>query len=215
MARTQTSGTCLLCQQNFKKGSMTRHYAKCLAEHKGAGKGRFFHVIVAGGPDYWLHLAVPVEATLMQLDSFLRKKWLECCGHLSAFRIGATSYEIAPDSSWGPPAKSMEVKAEKILRPGLEFMHEYDYGSTTELDLKVAGLYEGASGKNIELLAENDAPLIPCSSCDEPAVNFCSECLWEGEGCLCEEHSAAHECGDEMFMPVVNSPRTGVCGYSG
>ena len=213
MAQTQTSGTCLLCQQTFKKNSMTRHFAKCLAAHKSAGKGRFFHVIVAGGPDYWLHLVVPAEATLMQLDSFLRSKWLECCGHLSAFRIGATSYEVAPNSTWGAPAKSMAVKAEKVLQPELTFTHEYDFGSTTELDLKVAGVYEGASGKKIELLAENDAPLIPCSVCGEPAVNFCSECLYEDKGCLCAEHSEDHECGDEMFLPVLNSPRTGVCGY--
>ena len=212
MARTQTSGKCLLCQQTFKKGSMTRHFPKCLAEHRGTGKGRFFHVIVSGGPDYWLHLAVPVQATLESLDMFLRSKWLECCGHLSAFRIGGTSYEVTTEWSDGV---SMDVKTEKVLRPELQFTHEYDFGSTTELDLKVAGVYEGKSGKKIELLAENDAPLIPCSECGAPSVNFCSECLYEDKGCLCEEHSKDHECGDEMFLPVVNSPRTGVCGYDG
>lgn len=210
MARTQTSGKCLFCQQTYKKGSMTRHFPKCLAAHQNATGGRFFHVIVTGGPDYWLHLAVPVTATLKQLDEFLRDKWLECCGHLSAFRIGETFYETETEWSEG---ESMKVKADKVLKPALQFTHEYDFGSTTELDLKVAGVYEGASSKKIKLLAENDAPLIPCSECGQPSVNFCTECLYEDTGCLCEEHSQDHECGDDMFLPVVNSPRAGVCGY--
>ncbi len=42
------------------------------------------------------------------------------------------------------------------------------------------------------------------------------ECLYDGRrGYLCEACLADHECDEEMFMPLVNSPRTGVCGYVG
>jgi hypothetical protein len=31
----------------------------------------------------------------------------------------------------------------------------------------------------------------------------------------CDKCLTKHECGDEMSLPVVNSPRMGVCGYCG
>jgi hypothetical protein len=219
MAKVQTSGKCLLCKETMKKASMTRHFAKCLEAHKKAAGGKFFHVKAEGAwaGDYWLHLAVPADATLRDLDDFLRDIWLECCGHLSAFDISGTRYEVEVDDAWGwePPSKKMTAKAGKVFSPGLEFGHEYDYGSTTELKLKVIAAYEGQIGRGVELLARNDEPLIPCSECGEPAVNICTECMYDGSGWLCEEHSADHECGDDMFLPVVNSPRCGVCGYEG
>ena len=35
------------------------------------------------------------------------------------------------------------------------------------------------------------------------------------EGWLCQSCADEHECGEDMLLPVVNSPRTGVCGYAG
>lgn len=40
-------------------------------------------------------------------------------------------------------------------------------------------------------------------------------CLYEENGLLCERCAEKHHCGDEMWLPVVNSPRTGMCGYTG
>ena len=52
--------------------------------------------------------------------------------------------------------------------------------------------------------------------CAEPAVQLCAECdADEGVAFLCNACAAQHECGEEMLRPVVNSPRMGVCGYSG
>ena len=31
--------------------------------------------------DYWLYIAIDTNATLKDLDQFLRDVWLECCGH--------------------------------------------------------------------------------------------------------------------------------------
>jgi hypothetical protein len=61
----------------------------------------------------------------------------------------------------------------------------------------------------------NEPPSIPCMSCGKIAAQVCTECLWSGEGWLCDECAAEHECGEEMLLPVVNSPRVGVCGYTG
>jgi hypothetical protein len=32
---------------------------------------------------------------------------------------------------------------------------------------------------------------------------------------LCQACAEDHECGEDMQLPVVNSPRVGVCGYAG
>jgi hypothetical protein len=73
-----------------------------------------------------------------------------------------------------------------------------------------------APGKEIRVLARNEPPPIPCDECgDEVATQICMECSWSGKGWLCEQCSQTHSCDEEMFLPVVNSPRVGVCAYSG
>ena len=38
---------------------------------------------------------------------------------------------------------------------------------------------------------------------------------YEDKGYLCDECAKGHECGEEMLLPIVNLPQTGVCGYAG
>ena len=107
-----------------------------------------------------MHLDLPGNAALADLDSFLRRTWLECCGHLSAFNIGGASYssdaEMISGSFWNSGDKSMNVRLDKVLSPGTKFSHEYDFGTTTELSLKVVSEREGeVKGKSIQVLARN------------------------------------------------------------
>ena len=183
-------------------------------------KGKGFLLLVEGYrmPEYWMYLEAPAQATLGDLDKLLRKTWLECCGHLSAFEIAGVSYSSDAEmaSGWGSGDKSMKIKLDKALEPGMKFSHEYDFGTTTELSLKVLSEREGeVKGKSIRILARNEAPVILCQSCGKPATEVCSQCVYDGEGWLCEECAEDHECGEEMFLPVVNSPRVGMCGYTG
>lgn len=39
--------------------------------------------------------------------------------------------------------ESMEQKIGKVLSAGTKFQHEYDYGSTIELKLRVVAVYKG------------------------------------------------------------------------
>ena len=39
--------------------------------------------------------------------------------------------------------------------------------------------------------------------------------VFDGTGWLCDDYAEGHKCREEMLLPVVNSPRTGVCGYVG
>jgi hypothetical protein len=232
MARQTSTGRCALCGETFPKTVMTRHLTKCLATHPARAKtksGRTFRLLVEGrySPMFWLHLELSENATLRTLDSFLRAIWLECCGHLSAFEIENVRYELSTggvDAMWQafpmfarslPQEASMDAKLKEALRPGLKFSHEYDFGSTTELALKVSGEQSGAlSARDVRILARNFPPDIRCGLCEQPATDICVECLGQKEETLCAKHAAKHK-HEDMLLPVVNSPRLGVCGYTG
>jgi hypothetical protein len=110
----------------------------------------------------------------------------------------------------------MDVALGEVLSPRMKFYHEYDFGTTTELTLRVVSERKGEfKGKSIQVLARNDPLTIICGSCRKIATQVCSQCIWSGEGWLCDECAPKHECGEDMLLPVVNSPRVGMCGYTG
>jgi len=209
-----SKGTCQVCKGVFPKNQMTRHLAKCAAGP--APDEPWLHVVVEGmiSPDYWLHVRAGSRATLAHLDAFLRDIWLECCGHLSEFRINETSYlsEKVDD----PYARRMNAAIGRILGPGDSFTYLYDFGSSTELRLRAVAERQGPPVKDrIVLLARNEPPSIACDQCGAPATLVCSECSWSGAGFVCDACGRSHECGEEMLLPLVNSPRAGVCAYTG
>lgn len=224
MARHMSKGQCHLCGGTFGKAAMTRHLKSCKqkedSEASPADRGSriraVFHLVVEGryASDYWMHLEIPADARLEVLDNFLRDVWLECCGHMSAFEIEGRTYSVAPMADFGDA--SMNVKLSDILSPGMKLYHEYDFGSTTYLVLKVVSQEQRQiKGKSVRVLARNEPPEFSCMSCGKTATLLCPMCIYSGEGCLCDECAPEHECGDDMLLPIVNSPRVGVCGYTG
>ena len=227
MPGRMSKGTCNLCARTFSKNMMTRHLKSCpestdvtqaTASGRSRGPTKGFHLLVEGryAPEYWMHLRVPAGMKLSKLDDFLRATWLECCGHLSAFRIDGRSYSVMPMDEFDE--RNMNHAMEKVLYPDIKFFHEYDFGTTTELTLRVLSEEEfKAPAKAINVLARNTPPEFSCMSCQNPATQLCVECSWEeeGESFLCGKCTAQHECSEEMFLPVVNSPRVGMCGYEG
>ena len=216
--QTASTGTCALCGRVLARSGMSRHLKKCVSERDAQAKGKkakVFHLFVEDRwcKEYWLHVEAKTCVPLEALDLFLRNLWLECCGHMSAFGIGRTQYTSCPLGEYDDAG--MDVRMEAVLRPGLSFDHEYDFGSTTQLRLKVIAERQAVPEADIVLLARNEPPAIVCNFCGEPAVAVCSECLWDGAGWLCNKHAETHECGEDMLLPVVNSPRVGVCGYTG
>lgn len=228
MPRQTTKGTCVFCDGEFSKSGMTRHLQTCkqrpATPSSGRKTGSVLHIVAEGRyePMYWLHLEAPAQATLTELDDFLRWTWLECCGHLSAFDIGGTSYMSYMGPGFGFDLFDIEeesmrgVKLGNVLAPGKKVTYKYDFGTTTDLRLKVVSAREGqARGEPVKMLARNEPPEIPCGECGRPATEVCSVCSWEGTGWLCAECAPDHECGEEMLLPVVNSPRVGMCAYTG
>lgn len=227
MARATSKGTCCFCERVFGKAAMSRHLAACKARFpetvpapagRDLRRSRRFHLVISGryAPSYWLHVEASAQATLDDLDSFLRSTWLECCGHLSAFRLGGRWFSSAPEVDWDQSDEGLDVKLGKLLSPGMSLSYEYDFGTTTDLTVKVVAERQGEAGaEDVQLLARNDPPEIACNLCDQPAALICTQCLDEGDGWLCEGCAGDHECGEDVLLPVVNSPRVGMCGYTG
>lgn len=201
MGRTTSVGTCDYCRRELSKGAAAKHLAACKGREKGE-EDRF--VVLAEGrhlPQYWMALDVLPELKLDALDRFLRKTWLECCGHVSAFSMQRQ-----------PVGKGRRI--EELA--GAELGYAYDFGSTTELRIRIgAQPLASVSFRNaVKIAARNIAPKHVCE-CGTDAAHVCSECQWDGAGFVCVKCAKKHECGEEMLLPLVNSPRAGVCGYGG
>jgi predicted RNA-binding Zn-ribbon protein involved in translation (DUF1610 family) len=223
------------CGETFTKGGMSGHLKSCSkraeadAASGSAPPARLLHIVAEDryGAGYWLHLEVPEFATLGILDRYLRDIWLECCGHLSEFEIEGERYSWIDEEDMGfgflmdSSASMHETELSSVMSTGTRFRHSYDFGSTTELKGRVLAEREGrvAAEPAVKLLARNLAPEYVCGECGKPAVWLCQQCAWEeGGGLYCDECGQAHDCewgGWEMLLPLVNSPRTGVCAYTG
>ena len=216
----QSRGTCAYCEMQMVKGAMLRHWPTCpqrqaaIAEAaSGPGtSGQLFHLRVqdAGRGKYWLDLEMRGSATLNDLDKYLRAIWLECCGHLSRFSIGG----------WAGEEIAKRTRADRVFEPQVQLTHIYDFGTSSETLVKVVAVREGkpTTSRPIALMARNLPPEALCMECEQPASWLCVECTYDEErsGLLCDEHVRDHPHDDygEPF-PLVNSPRVGMCGYTG
>jgi hypothetical protein len=204
----------------LSKRQILRHLSKC-AYFEGKNVAAVVQIRVdAPGTPFWLDVDIKTNSTLRQLDDFLRNIWLECCGHLSSFEIGHRRYVvIMSDDFFGPEPdeRSMNTRLSASLPPvGSLFSYEYDFGSTTYLRLKIVAHRQAPSRReSVRLLARNDDPVWPCAVCQQPASALCAYCINADDAFFCEAHVEDHDCGEEAMLPVVNSPRMGVCGYTG
>jgi hypothetical protein len=216
----QSRGRCMYCDGIYTKGGMARHLASCPAR-KAAGADApaeravepLYHLRVqdAGRGDFWLDLEVRGAGKLEHLDRYLRAIWLECCGHLSEFTL----------EPWTGPTIAKRRRIQEVFEPGFELTHIYDFGSTSYTLIRCLSVREGRfldTRHYIELMARNLAPRYKCIECGGPAKWLCMECLIEDNiwGALCSKHAASHPHQNygEPF-PMVNSPRLGMCGYTG
>lgn len=206
---------------------------------------RVFHLAVEGtyAIDYWMHIEIPASAALTELDRFLRDVWLECCGHLSEFTISGVGYQIdrlygqrldlefddddavAAPPGWRFPTmypltkRMSKFKLADVLKPETKFTYRYDFGSTTDLTLKMVEERKAEITKTfgVQIIARNHPPEYVCQKCGEKlATHICMECVYDGKGLLCKACAKKHPKDHyDMFLPVVNSPRMGECAYVG
>ncbi len=205
MARTPYYGTCRLCGKHTIKSAMIRHLKKCVTDYpQEKGKEQTVYLLSIERtyiPRYWLMLEMPGVFTLAKLDDYLRGIWLECCGHMSAFIIPPPKGQRG--MGWGfsfemddrlPGEVDMRRKASQVFESlDKPMKYEYDFGSTTELTIKVIDRQKGIASK-LRLVARNDAPEFRCIECDKPAQWFCPYCSYEEDVVFCQEHSEDHGC---------------------
>lgn len=181
MNQLKSEGECLYCKEKFLKAGINRHLQKHLADKAKTGKpGKSFLIKLETNPKwgsspYFLSLWADGEATIGDIDDFLRSIWLDCCGHMSSF-TNPKNQEKARRSMWdlfeaedllakgktkeyekmmeeanGEIPKGRKVKA--ALARNLKIDYEYDFGSTTSLQLTVVEEYPVKADKDIVLLS--------------------------------------------------------------
>ncbi len=206
MARQSSFGVCVVCGARSGKAAMAAHLRKCLPREDDRAEvdGLLIRVQAAGAPMYWMDIAARGSAKLKHLDALLRRTWLECCGHLSAFstsdqrRIGMSA-----------------VIETAVASGGGRLAYEYDFGSTTALVISELGPIGAVLDKPVRVVARNEPIVWACDVCGKPATALCTQCVYDERGFCCAKHATKHSCGTDMLLPVVNSPRMGVCGYTG
>lgn len=219
-AKKQSKGVCFFCKRERTKGGMRRHLSSCkdrqqLTEEKKEGARQvqnLYHLQVYDPyvSGYWLNLEMSGTARLGELDDYLRAIWLECCDHLSQF---------SPEGRFGREI-SMAEKIYNVFRPGTELTHIYDFGTSTEFIITMVDKRRGIplTSNPVFLMARNNPPEIPCDDCEKPAKWIDMASLYETGDyvLLCTEHAEADpDIYVDECLPIVNSPRTGVCGYTG
>ena len=207
MTRLKSVGKCVFCEKPFAKRSISRHLGTHLETLPEEAKKKSLHLRVEAGP-YFLNLLVSGSTSLGTLDDYLRKIWLECCGHLSQF--GYVRWDEEMD---------MGTPIQKELEEGGGLWYAYDFGSTTELVVKCLGEYPVATPEGIRLLSRNEPLEIWCDACGKkPALYICSV-HWDEDSQFCEACSEKHEeeCegAEYAMMEIYNSPRSGTCAYAG
>ena len=174
---------------------------------------------------------VEIEAnentTLKELDKFIRDIWVECCGHLSMFTCNDEQYESCPDTDgfWGEPSKNMNFRLKDVAEVGDTMIYEYDFGSTTELVIKIQSCREGEKRNNeIVILSRNNPLEVVCGKCGKnkaqwvnPEAYYYDENPFWCEECLDNDSDEDVDEDSELdfLLPICNSPRMGVCEYEG
>jgi len=213
--KPETRGTCAYCGGVVTRRGVDKHLAACQkrqaalqASNQPSETLWRLHLQGSYNHGFWLELEMRGSASLDDLDQYLRAIWLECCDHLSQFSLGG----------WRGSVVDMDRKADHVFQLEMIMRHEYDFGTPSETDIKVLGVSQGkpATQNPLSLLARNQMPEQTCQECDQKAAWLCMECVYEhGEDVfLCDDHLENHE-HEEGPIKLVNSPRVGMCGYTG
>ncbi len=216
--KIKAKGKCIKCSEAFSPEKGESHLIKCALQSfhpsQKLTEGYLIRVACAGRPKiYWMFITIPKNAPLELLDEFLRDTWLECCGHLSEFTIGNRS--IFSRTETGRLSQAMKSQIGQLLSLSMKCGYVYDMGSSTDLELEVVADVTCPQNK-VTMLMRNDPIEFLCELCKKIADTICSAC----RATMCAPCSKCHSCvvdenDDYMLMPLVNSPRTGVCGYVG
>lgn len=224
MSTVSSVGKCFFCNAEFKKAGITKHLNIHLAKEKeGGNKEVSFHIKIEDDPRwgglFFLNLWVDGDTCMSDIDDFLRNIWLECCGHMSAFSIPGIKKRYSIVEMESDADEIMTTSAKDFLVKGMKLKHEYDFGSTTNLILTVSDQFNVGVPEGIVLLSRNEPLEIICEVCKKKSASqICTTCYEPNTFCdkCAKEHAkTCEDFADYSALPVVNSPRMGICGYNG
>ncbi len=233
MEKLVSEGKCSFCGKTYKQQGIAKHLLVHL-EKEVAGynskKRGLSYLIKAYADEMFLMLWVDGQTTYEEIDDFLRSIWLECCGHMSNFvdpkqktnRAGSIDFNLFSIDDYVVPGEiRKDTPVYKTYSKNKRIQYDYDFGSTTRLDVVLIEQIEIPAPESIVLLSRNEPLKIMCHNCGKkPAVKICSIHLWDDNAFFCEDCVKIHEKECEDFadyasLPVVNSPRMGICAYEG
>lgn len=216
MYDVKTESQCRLCGNTYGTRGAGQHLQSCLKKLPcvpGSGEPPLLVSVHGDHPQangaYVLFAIFPHDATLEQLDVYLRYHWLECCGHLSRFESAGREYLghewPDPEPLSGEVPRSMRHPIADAITPGSPALYEYDMGDTTSLTVRVqtappaAAAWQEEQGTAVAgaTVMRN---LMPerCRDCGGEAA------FADGEGYVC---AVGKRWGHER--PLFNSPRDG------
>ena len=135
-----SDGNCFICGKTAGKTAIKNHILK---DHNSGDESCYLlRAEGAYNKNYWLLFTLALDAPLSAADKFLRQIWCECCGHMSAFRIGVREF-----------GKARKLSA---LSVGATLLYEYDFGSTTSIIVTVVDeISRAKQQEKVRLLARN------------------------------------------------------------
>jgi hypothetical protein len=210
-------GSCLICGETVPKNrrSIKAHLSKCkrlnnLMDYRIEYSLLLLLIENQKDPDHWLVIMADPGIKMQKIDQFLRDIWLECCGHGSAFydksaRIG----------------KSRTTESVFCYTDSVGYI--YDFGTPSYLKIKLIGEIPIRNLKGgIKLIFRNKERKHICSICKEKeAEKICPVCDDYDESFMCSDCASGkkHLCNEDFDKDIAkliaNSPRDGICGYSG
>ena len=203
---------CYYCNKELTERTIKRHMKNCSEMKKSIDEKRIddkeqrnqFIIAIKSKyarNEYCIYLSIDGTLGLVHIDQFIRDIWVECCGHLSGFKIRGKYYQD----------NQMNTQLNDILNIDEKFEYEYDFGSTTCLVLDVVNIIEVPSSfSQIEIISRNHEIKHVCKICGAEAKYFNYEKdEWECENCIDGDNDII------MEFDYCNSPRDGVCGYEG
>ena len=179
-ASTAIPGTCNICGETVQGNRIRRHLLRCIETQTGLKSSqdprrkdrrrtalKTAHISIRSREHpHWLELGIRCDATLHELDRFRRALWLECCGHLSHFKIHGVIYSVMvpmpgerrrfdpmdeEEAAWQHLGKSVNA----AIPPLSKFEHEFDYGTPTELELEHVAVF----GDLVQRVPSSSVPL--------------------------------------------------------
>ena len=201
--------TCIFCNKKFGCRKIHAHYIDCIPNHNLTKTG--YLVKFTGQSIYdkhhFIYAFVGEKTRLSNIDKFLRKQWCECCNHLSEFR----QKQLSKYNELVPTIVHKKTEINKFKIDDL-ITYNYDFCSTTTITIKIIKkLMDSDTSSNnnyIEHILNNDPYVMKCST------ENCKNCALYYIDCetFCINCSEEHEHNESKLL-IVNSPRSGICGY--